>query len=268
MDSRIENAILFISKYVKSELSLDNLASEFGLSKFHFHRLFKKEVGITPLNYINKERLEFAAHCLIMYPNNKLIEIAFESGFSSPAVFSRAFKHFYNQSPREFRSKKIIQTKPIIDENEGFTKLSITYLNHKKIQVLPSNLMIDNLSNLYSKLICQIDKPESSIGFYIDAPFHKSLEECRYYAGLETSCFVSNKTYIDIEEGYYTYFNIHGDFAAVAKQIIAFKEREIDSSPFYISSLVAFEKIKLLVDHQSFDYCSIPRTLYLKIKRR
>ena len=268
MDKRIEKAILYISKYHKIEMDLEVLAEEVGLSKFHFHRLFKKELGVSPLIYINRIKLEHAAHFLIMYPLSKQLEVAFESGFSSPSVFARSFKQFYRQSPIAYRKEKFSVSKV---ENNGFIaheKLPITFLRHKKVMVCRSNLIRDNVIQLYQKLIDKTEVLTNSIGFYIDAPFHKSHDECRYYAGLESEKVSENEEFLEIEEGYYTYIEVYGKHDSIREQIVKFKENFIDSSPYYIASLVAFEKIKLPKRSTNFDYFSVPRTVYFRIKRR
>jgi len=268
MDKRIEKTILFIAKNFRGELLLFDLAKEIGLSKFHFHRLFKKEIGITPLQYINKLKIEHAAHFLIMYPNSKQLEVAFESGFSSPVEFARTFKRFYNISPMNFRKNKLGEKKIKSQKSDIYSPIEITYLKQQKIPISQTNLLSDNLFNLYKKLIKRIYKPAFSIGFYIDTPMHLPLNECRYFAGLENENITNNQTYFEIEEGYYTYFNIQGDFESISTQIVEYKEQQIDPSPYQIASFIGFEKIKLPINPSDFNYFSAIRTLYLKIKRK
>jgi len=268
MDNRVEKSILFIAKNFRTELVLGDLAKEIGLSKFHFHRLFKVKTGLTPLAYINKLKLEHAIHYLILYPNSKQLEIAFESGYSSPVVFARKFKQYYGTSPLVFRKKKLGVKRKIEQQSKEYSNLNISYLKKKKVSVLRSNLTKNNLSVIYEKLIKKVNEPNFSIGFYIDTPLHTDLEDCRYFAGLESKKADTNQLFFEIEEGYYTYFDIYGEFEKVNKQIIEYKEKIIDPSPYEISSFIAFEKIKLPSKASDFDYFSIKRTLFVKIKRK
>ena len=268
MDNIIEKSILFIAKNFRAELLLGDLAKEMGLSKFHFHRLFKLKTGLTPLAYINKFKLEHAIHYLILYPNSKQLEIAFESGYSSPVVFARKFKQYYGISPLDFRKKKLGVKRKIKQQSKEYSNLDISYLKKKKVSVFRSNLSKNSLSNLYEKLIEKVNEPIFSIGFYIDTPIHIDLKDCRYFAGLESKTSDTSQLSYEIEEGYYTYFNIYGEFNKVNKQIIEYKEKYIDPSPYEISSFIAFEKIKLPSKASDFDYFSIKRTLFLKIKRK
>lgn len=261
MDNRIEKAIAYITGNLARDLSLDQLALAAGLSKFHFSRLFTNEVGISPLQYINKRRAEYAAHQLIMFPERKHLEVAFECGYSSPAVFARSFKARYGISASEFKKKKVrkgSRTRTMSND------LSITYLPHQKISVLSSNLELRNITKAYGTLIKE--GFSKGVGFFIDAPMHTTLEEAVYYAGAEGR--TSKGLSCSIEEGYYCYFTIQGDFNEVTRQIVSFKEEKIDPSHYKIESLVGMEKINLPEKAEEFDYFTRPRTLYLKISRR
>lgn len=268
MDSRIESVVLLIAKNFRNNLVLGGLAKDTGLSKFHFHRLFKAEMGITPLAYINKLKLEHATHFLIMYPDSKQLDVAFETGYSSPAVFARAFKQAHDCSPMEFRQKKLGAKKIRPLKSANSSPIEITYLKQKRVFISQSNLLESNLSSLYKKLIDRIDKPIYSIGFYLDTPMHVSLDQCRYFAGIEDEKLTKTQAHFDIEEGYYTYFNMQGDFDVFIERIVEYKEKIIDPSPYQISSFVGFEKIKLSPNQPDFDYFSATRTLYLKIKHQ
>lgn len=266
MDIRIEKIILFIAKNFRKELVLENLASEVNLSKFHFQKLFRKELGLSPLHYINKIRLEHAVHFLAMYPNSQQIEIAFECGYSSPAVFARTFKQFYKLPLSRYKSD-FLKRRGIKKYDRKPNNLPITYLYGKTIDIYPSNLLKENLSSLYNKLINKIEKPTNVYGIYIDAPVHKLLNECRYYAGFEHNEENKSSNYIEIEDGFYTYFEISGNFEEVAQQIISFKENIIDNSTYEIASLIGFEKILLPANTADFDYFTCQRTLFIKINR-
>lgn len=266
MDSRIEKTILHISKKFRERLILEDLAKMVCLSKFHFQKLFKQETGMSPLKYLNKIRLEYAAHFLIMYPESKQTDVAFECGYSSPAVFSRAFKQYYKVSPSEFQNRNGTIVKKEISNQQ--LNIPITYLTKKSIQVSPSNLEAHNLAKLYERIISGLEKPSAAYGIFLDVPFHKPLKNCRYYGGLENNeQRPAPEDTLEIEEGYYTYFDINGDFQSIGKQLLEFKKHYIDPSAFIISSLIGFEKIHLPTNISSFDYFTAQRTFFIKIQR-
>lgn len=266
MDSRIEKVLGFITNNMNEDISLNKLSSIAGLSKFHFQKLFTHEVGESPLSYINKKRIETAAHTLIMFPTMKQLEVAFELGYSSPAVFARSFKAYYGKTVKAFRKEKLEKTTSTCKGE--VQQLNISYIRRQEVSVEMSNLTIDRITSMYKKLIIKNTNKVKGIGFFIDAPMHTKLEKVIYYTGLEDKEKSNSGLKYCIEEGYYCSIIIQGDFNQVSQQIVQFKENTIDASPYYIASLIGFEKIQLPKEASQFDYFKIPRTLYLKIKRR
>jgi AraC family transcriptional regulator len=82
--------------------SLDALAREAGLSRFHFHRLFREVVGETPKQYALRLRLERAALRLLI-DRASILDVALDAGFQSHETFSRAFRRRFGASPRGYR---------------------------------------------------------------------------------------------------------------------------------------------------------------------
>lgn len=104
---RIDRVIDFIGQHLDEELSLDELCKVACFSKYHFHRLFTVYTGISLQSYIKWLRLKRAAHQLIVYKKDTIINIAMDAGFESHESFSRAFKQICGQAPSEFRKKAI-----------------------------------------------------------------------------------------------------------------------------------------------------------------
>lgn len=265
MNRQVEKAKLIIAKKFREGLSLNDLSEEVGLSKFHFQRLFKKETGSTPSNYINTVRLEHASHMIKMYPQANLTDIAFETGFSSPSVFSRSFKNKFNSSPVAYKKKLYVNY--CLPSKSKSNNLPICYMDGKTIQVEASNLLIENLNSGLKRVISDEEYAGKIYGIFMDAPMHKKLEESRYYFGSEQSSDHQQLCYV-IDSGYYTYLNIKGDFQQVIKMIVDFKENFIDPSPYEIESLIGFEIINFNSEPREFDYFLVSRRLYIKVKRR
>lgn len=265
MSNSIEKAKLIIAKNFRDRVSLDYLSKEVGLSKFHFLRVFKNEIGTTPHEYINTVRLEHACHMLNLYPQVNLTDIAFEAGFSSPSVFSRSFRNKFDTSPIAYK-KKLHKNKsnPTISKSAN---LPICYMERKTIRVESSNLIIDNLNNGFKGVVSSDGYAGKIHGIFMDAPMHKELEDSRYYFGVECA---SNNTQLsyDLDSGYYTFLDVKGDFHKVIKMIVDFKETMIDTSPYEIDSLIAYEIINFKSDSDKFNYFSVNRRLFIKIKRR
>lgn len=269
MDSRIEKSLLFIAKSFQRELQLADLANEANLSVFHFHRLFRSETGKTPLEYINTIKLEYAMHYLMVYPESRMAEVAFESGFSSPSVFSRSFQQYYSTSPLVFR--KANQTNPERNhiEVKEKVKIPIEYFGPKNISVNRVSLVGNALNNAYRELISNSENTAKGIGIYIDTPFHKKLEDCRHYVGVEhTNKMLNQASTIELPSGYYTHLTVNGPFDLLRGQVERFKEEKLDPSGYIIKSLIAFETIQLPEDPANFDYFSLPRQLYIQVGRK
>ncbi|MGX8704982.1 MAG: helix-turn-helix domain-containing protein [bacterium] len=99
-------ACLYISENCAKPLSLAEIAARIGISKSHFAHLFKAYTNMTFVDFLTAERIKMAES---LFPNPKLhiIDIAFESGFSSISSFNRAFRRIKGCSPTEFRATMI-----------------------------------------------------------------------------------------------------------------------------------------------------------------
>jgi len=90
--ARINMVIDHVNTHLDQSFKLDELAAIANFSSFHFHRIFVAVVGESLNFYTNRVRLEKGAK-LIKYSKQSMSEIAYASGFSSPATFSRSFKN-------------------------------------------------------------------------------------------------------------------------------------------------------------------------------
>lgn len=103
-ETRIKIAIDYIEKHLKDDtmLTISELSRISGYSDFHFLRVFKGCVGLTPADYIRKRRI---SEIVKRIGEDKYIsEIAFEYGFNSKENFTRAFKNEHNILPTELKS--------------------------------------------------------------------------------------------------------------------------------------------------------------------
>lgn len=103
---RLNRVINYIHANLDQPLSLSGLAAEAGFSPFHFHRIFKSLAGETLGEYLQRARLEKSANLLLSHPGETIIDTAAACGFSSTAVFSRAFRAHFGVSPSQFRGQK------------------------------------------------------------------------------------------------------------------------------------------------------------------
>ncbi|WP_294899911.1 AraC family transcriptional regulator [Tatumella sp. UBA2305] len=100
---RITLVLDYIDSHLCEPLLLDNLSKVAHFSVFHFHRQFTACIGIPPGRYIQLMRLRHASYRLAFNPEQKITDIALETGFTHAESFSRAFKQVFGVSPGEFR---------------------------------------------------------------------------------------------------------------------------------------------------------------------
>ncbi len=94
----------FIAQNKSEPLTLSVVAKAAGSSMFHFCKLFKSATGLRFTDYVSRIRLEHAKQ-LLMKPNARVGEVAFEVGFQSLTQFNRSFNRVVGHSPRAFREK-------------------------------------------------------------------------------------------------------------------------------------------------------------------
>jgi transcriptional regulator GlxA family with amidase domain len=101
--SRIEinRSIEYMRQNLSEKLTLPVLAAYANMSVSHFTRIFRMEIGRSPIDYLIEMRLEVA--CRKLLGNDvSLKQIAMECGFSSPAHFSSSFLKKYAMAPSEY----------------------------------------------------------------------------------------------------------------------------------------------------------------------
>lgn len=99
----IQKAKQYIAERQTEDLSLGEVAKAVNTSTFHFCKLFRKATGLTFTDYVSRVRIEKAKN-LLLNPNLRISEIAYEVGFQSLTHFNRVFKKISGQSPTKYRS--------------------------------------------------------------------------------------------------------------------------------------------------------------------
>jgi AraC family transcriptional regulator len=101
---RIIIVLVFIDEHFNEPLTLDNLAHIACFSPYHFHRIFQAFIGEPLYAYIKRLRLENAAIHL-RSTEFSVTDIAFKSGYETPAAFAKAFRERFGVTPTGFRTK-------------------------------------------------------------------------------------------------------------------------------------------------------------------
>lgn len=127
----VEEIKRFIDTHMHEEISLKKIADAICYSKEHTSRLFKKQTGENLFDFIRDQRLIRAAEQM-KNKGGKIVNIAFDYGFNSHEVFTRAFSTYFGISPKQFR-----QIKP-----------KIKHFMPKGLKVFPLEYKERNMNNL------------------------------------------------------------------------------------------------------------------------
>lgn len=96
-------ALIYIDENYFSELSLENVSNASGLNKYYFCRLFKKACGIGFSEYLNLVRVS-KAEKMLRKTDKTVLEIAFDTGFSSVSYFNSIFRKYRGCTPTACRN--------------------------------------------------------------------------------------------------------------------------------------------------------------------
>ena len=192
-------------------------------------------------------RLERAVHLMVLNPNGTVSSLAKDCGFSSLAIFSRAFSKRYGRSPQVYQQG--IQLHHLPPEGLPFA-----------VEVVQSNTMhvFYEHTNMYKeKLTKDFEKAETMaarkkiptlgtrMGIMTHIAFHGPKQSLNYYAGVEISA-ASMKGWEErcytIPGGKYASFTLTGPHADLLSALMRFKNHWLDHSPYLISEIFVFER--------------------------
>ena len=209
---RIHKVLDFIEQNITLKLTLTKLSNESYFSPFHFHRIFHAFTGETPVEYINRVRLEKAANFLILNLDESITEIAYKCGFNTSAAFARSFKEFFGLSATGWRKggyinfSKALKTNSKIWKDNPFNKFYFDGSSKNKFKNLLMKTEIKNMPGFHVSYIAHFEgynskigklfeklcnwagpkgilNPETKfIGISLDNPRITPPEKCRYYA--------------------------------------------------------------------------------------
>ncbi len=104
LNTRLDRSRQFMDKNLSRSISLDVLADEASLSKYHYSRLFKATFGMAPMKYLQRKKLE-EAHRLLL-SGLRVNEVAVKLGFKDVSYFSNRFKKHFGIRPSQLYKGK------------------------------------------------------------------------------------------------------------------------------------------------------------------
>ena len=99
---RIRKVMSYVEEHYKENISLQDVSDLLGIGKEYFCRFFKKNMGISFLQYLNEVRLSHIYQGL-MDTELPIAELMEENGFSNQKLFNRSFKELYGCTPSSVR---------------------------------------------------------------------------------------------------------------------------------------------------------------------
>ena len=143
--------LIYIDNNIGSKITIEDLEINFFYNRYYIMKLFKKEMGITLINYINSIKI-YNSVIMIKETNNSLLNIAFKSGFYSIEYFSEMFKKIIGVNPQVaknyLKNKRSVKINQVDIINDSI--LSLYDLKEAKNKYLlnrkPNKLPIKKLS--------------------------------------------------------------------------------------------------------------------------
>lgn len=93
----INECLVYIENNLKQKITIEEIASHVGYSKFYFSRTFKTEMNISVMEYVKERKLVCASEEILK--GEKILDVAIEYGWESHGGFIKAFKSYYGFSP-------------------------------------------------------------------------------------------------------------------------------------------------------------------------
>jgi AraC-like DNA-binding protein len=101
-NSPITPAIAFIKNNIRETIQLKELSDKACMSPTSFYRYFKRELGMSPIEFILNEKIKYAKK-LLSNPNINVSEVSYASGFEDANYFIRLFKKYEGVTPKQYQ---------------------------------------------------------------------------------------------------------------------------------------------------------------------
>ena len=101
----VEPALLYIAEQYHTEIKVAQLARSCAMSESHFRKVFGQILGVSPVEYLNRYRIERAVHMLRMQEDMSVSRVAEACGFTSIATFNRNFLRYAGKKPTDMKKQ-------------------------------------------------------------------------------------------------------------------------------------------------------------------
>ncbi|KIX15174.1 AraC family transcriptional regulator [Dethiosulfatarculus sandiegensis] len=175
-EKRILQVLSYIQSNLDEDLKLEDLARRACFSPFHFHRVFKAQVGESVASHVRRLRLDRAAWGL-RFTERSVTELAWEAGYESLEAFIRALKDRFGLSPTIFRNRarsNLTKRMDLARRSENYVKkgacgmdIEIKKLEARKVAYVRHMGPYDQCTPAWEKL-CAWAGPKGLLGPEVD----------------------------------------------------------------------------------------------------
>ena len=109
---QLRPAIEFINENLDKDLKLAEIATVAGISQYYFARMFKKQMGVAPHQYVLQQRIERAKQ-LLATRQLSIAQVAEQVGFSNQSHFTAQFRKTTGTTPKGYRDRKAVATSSV-----------------------------------------------------------------------------------------------------------------------------------------------------------
>lgn len=103
---RMQHVVDYIMNHIEKDLSVEELAEKACMSKPTFHRYFKKVMGLSPVEFVNRKRMQIAKQ-LLLQEDKAVSDVCYAVGYNSTSHFIRSFKKQYGCTPKQYQKSYI-----------------------------------------------------------------------------------------------------------------------------------------------------------------
>ncbi len=100
----LQQAINYMEDHLLEDMNYEDVADQFYMSSYEFHRTFSVMAGMTANAYIRNRRLSLAG-VELMETDERVIDVALKYGYDTPESFTKAFTRFHGVSPKQARKQ-------------------------------------------------------------------------------------------------------------------------------------------------------------------
>jgi len=277
------DALNYIYKHIDTDINIDELSLSFNVSKFHFHKVFKKQMGANIYETIKSIRLQKASNLLITNSSSTISEVANMCGYSSQTSFIRAFKLRFNQTPTTWRkgghkeySNEILKHSALrLFTLEKFPKINVKIVKtqaKKAYYIRHKGYIGQEVKDVWQKMMAWIYTNDitqyEQFGIYHDNPIITPHEECVYIAAVATSeeneLIKTNLPHFEIPAGLYATFELQGQYGDMLRLVQWAYHDWLPKSGYETTTNPSFAQMRInhfLEENSNFD-----ATYYLPIR--